>query len=66
MERIVSITQATRLTPDGRLVPTMVVSYMVDEFGPFSVEIDKVEFTAEKARELVAKEAEQIRKTLQI
>jgi len=60
------MTEATRLTPDGRLVPTMVVSYMVDEFGPFTVQIDKVEFTAEKAKELVAKEAAEIRKTLGI
>jgi len=58
--RIVAITEGTRLTEEGRLVRTMIVSYMVNEHGPYTVQIDKPKFTVEKAKELVAAEAEKI------
>jgi len=64
--KIVDIVESTTLDERGNLVKVMVVSYKVGDLGPYTIEIPKVQFTHAKAKELVEKEAEEIRKMFEI
>ena len=52
--------EAVRITPAGEFIKSMIASYMVDDQGPFTMEMDKVEFTADKMDALIEEEAKEI------
>jgi len=52
--------ESARMTPVGEMVPTMVTIYRVDDMGPFTYEVDKVEFDTAKVRAHLEEEARKL------
>jgi len=61
---IVNVQEDPKLLPEGGVEPRLRIRFMVGTFGPFTLYMAKAEFTAEKARALVNKEAAELRRTL--
>jgi len=62
--KIESITERTSITKEGTFVKEMEVEYVTKSGVRGTVMLPKEGFTAEKAREAVKREAEEIEKTL--
>jgi len=60
--RITAISETTRMTPEMKPETVVITTYMVGDYGPFSIAIPKEEFTAERVKDLIREESEEIRK----
>jgi len=50
-KKVVSVREALRLTPTRELEKWTVVEYMLDDLGPFSIEMKKAEFSWDKVKQ---------------
>ena len=58
IKKIVSVRETVKLTPAGELARWRVVEYMLDDFGPFTVETPKDAFTWDGVKEDMRREEE--------
>jgi len=58
--KVIASREALRRTPAGIFVKTMIIDFMVNDHGPFSIEIDMEKFTPELAREMINKRVAEI------
>jgi len=64
--KITDIKEWTRISPEGQFYKVMQIFYITKSGIRGSVEVKKVEFTKEKAAELVEAEAREIEATLEL
>ena len=60
--KIIDIVESTTFDDRGTLEKIMLARYKVGNLGPFTVSMPKIQFSSQKIKELIDKEAEEIQK----
>jgi|GEM_PF-5545828 len=61
---ITNIMERRDIGPTGEVVTVYEVSWMYGDMGPFTVEVKKSEFSAERVRAEIEKQAQEIKRLL--